>query len=473
MNNKILNSISFLLCLIISSCGHNGSDAIYSTLPEITTIPTTENLEKQEEVKLPATEEQNIVLENTLPSSEPTIQTTTLTNNTSSDNLSYIPNSPTTNIASISSFKTFSPKSYTSPMLNAYFASVGNDGNKSIFQKSIGIKETKNGYEINIKPSDLFTQMYEEAKSLPEAKEDEDDTEEILAVADFDVKYNFHFVNKKELLDYLEKYKENILDKYRIESEEETSDELIYKYKSEETPYIMYSKTNQNVGKAYSSFEELQSNTPELKELSCIRNCKQEEIESNASPVFTYKGKDYSLEELQKLNDLEFRNLKFDGSSFSYNTEQEIVRYKDKDLLDGLTVGTSTSSNVEKDEIKEEEVKEKYLTLNFLGKGADLSYSDFGYWKEKEVYDGYERIGVIQPFIGGMEDKKIEEKEISKGTVFNGIVIGHVKELNKNSESIKGSIEYRLNDKKEFNIKFKDWYDIEISGEDWSLKEKE
>ena len=38
-------------------------------------------------------------------------------------------------------------------------------------------------------------------------------------------------------------------------------------------------------------------------------------------------------------------------------------KYKDKDLLDGLTVGTSTSSNVEKDEIKAREYYDKFNNM--------------------------------------------------------------------------------------------------------------
>ncbi|MBR1544563.1 MAG: hypothetical protein IJ638_01305, partial [Alphaproteobacteria bacterium] len=71
MQSKITVLLNLVCCLLLTNCHHNGG-MIESSLPEITTIPTTENLEKQEEVKLPATEEQNIVLENTLPSSEPT-----------------------------------------------------------------------------------------------------------------------------------------------------------------------------------------------------------------------------------------------------------------------------------------------------------------------------------------------------------------------------------------------------------------
>ena len=117
-----------------------------------------------------------------------------------------------------------------------------------------------------------------------------------------------------------------------------------------------------------------------------------------------------------------------------------------------------------------------------LSEKTKLSYSEYGYWDELDKIEGdnglYELRSVAIQLIGGMESKRIDEKNLNGKIVFNGNVIANIKEENKNPEDKLGEIEYKLkaNKEKKLTAKFNDWYEIEINSKekdglsDWIFK---
>ena len=346
-------------------------------------------------------------------------------------------------------------KNYYSPMLNNYAGTIGSIDDKSIFQTNVKIEEGENGYNIKIEASDLFDQMYEEAKSLPES-DGKDDTNEVLAVSNFSEKYNFNFEKKADVISYLEKYKENIPDNYKYVGK--SNGELTYESKN--VPYELYYVDKKVNGKAYFDFKKLQKDNPELEEISCMFGCNL--TSSDIPEFFLPDGKFYDLDDLRKYDGGKYANLtKIDGA-FYYSAPTETQRFKDKTLLE---------LENKAEEILSETVTEKTLKIKFMGEETGLSYADFGYWQTTEMIEKdntkFERINIAHPLIGGLESKRISEENLSGKIVFSGDVIANVKEVNKNAINLTGKLDYTLDrgnvTKKEFDAKFDGWYDIKVT----------
>ena len=266
--------------------------------------PSENSINKDEEIVLstvPAEEEEN--------KEEPVVPTT-LSENTKEKNSGDIPentgeenvNPPIKNPAPkveiptkpvVEPLKPKESKNYYSPMLNNYTGTTGSIGDKSIFQTTVKIEEGESGYNIKIGVSDLFSQVYEEAKSLPES-DGKDDTNEVLAVSDFSEKYNFNFEKKADVISYLKNYKENIPDNYKYVGK--SNGELTYESKN--VPYELYYVDKKVNGKAYFDFKKLQEDNPELEEISCMFGCN---LTSSDIPEFLLPdGEFYGLDDLKK-----------------------------------------------------------------------------------------------------------------------------------------------------------------------------
>lgn len=342
-------------------------------------------------------------------------------------------------------------KTFYGPMLNIYNGTPGSFDGRSIHQKNLKLEESENGYTVKIEASDLFKEIYNGAKNLPE-ETPENYLEAINEVLDFSEKYNFQFIDKESILEYLDTFKENIPDEYELVSKNGNE----YKYKSKNTPYEVYWISPETTVKAYSDFYILQdAYFEELKEIICLSGCDS----TDPDPLlFEIDGNKLTLEQLRKYDNGKYSDLKYRNGAFFYYKETEIPRFKNIDLL-GLENPTE-EKNVDK-------IKEKYLKIKFMGEETDLSYADFGYWQESEVLENNEtKIGYAIPLIGGIENKRIEEKDLANNLVFEGNVVANVKKVNENSVALDGKIKYifdrEASSEKSFEVSIPSWYNIEV-----------
>ncbi len=349
-------------------------------------------------------------------------------------------------------------KNYKGIKLNAYNGMFGSYGEENIFQKEIRIEENGNDFKVTITPlKDFLNRLKEEIESLSDDGDDE--------FADFILKYKFNFDSKENALYFLENYNEYIPNNYELKSVQETTNGIEYKYDSVITEPISVYSSNTIPSKSYTvTFDKLKEKFPnELKDIECVKNCSKNSLQ----PKFSYKGEgEYSLAQLRNLNDGEFKNLTQSGKNFSYTKYEENRIYNDPKLL-----GLQNNSD-----IKEEKLIKNELILALLGTGANLTYSDYGYWKEKGYYKSVidesisERESITMPLIGGVYSLEKFENDLDTKTTFIGKVVANVKKLNEDNITLFGNISYTIdknkteeNGMKTFNAEFSNWYNIDIS----------
>ncbi len=350
-------------------------------------------------------------------------------------------------------------KNYKGIKLNAYNGMFGSYGEENIFQKEIRIEENGNDFKVTITPlKDLINRLREEVELLSD-----DD------MADFSLRYNFHFSSKDDALYFLENFEEYTPNSYELKEINKTSDGVEYKYDSvtTEQPFVYSLVNNPNKTVKAINFNKLKEKLPnELKDITCIK------CDKTLQAKFYYKDNDeeLTLNELQQINDGEFKNLSLNnnGKEFSYTKEEENKMFNDPQLLESYTTSDDP-------EIKKEKLIKNELTLNFLGNGVNLSYADYGYWKEKGYYESVidgtisERESIAIPLIGGISSLEKFEDDLNTKTTFEGKVVANVKEVNKDNVTLKGNISYTIdktkteeNGMKEFNVEIPDWYHIDI-----------
>ncbi len=356
-------------------------------------------------------------------------------------------------------------KSYIGTELDLYEGEIGSYNGKSIFQKRLSIEKDNNDvYKISILPSNLISNIYKELSLIP-------DDEISFEVSEIAESYNLEFALKKDFIDYLDLYISSISKEYEYTGLEEKDGKKIYKYKEKGTPYKVYREDNKEI---YKSFDDLKKKHNEYKNIVCLSRCdiSSSDVTSKFISMEDEDLKEYTLEELYS-KDEKFKKIKENQIGGFIYEEEGRIRYNEKDLI---SKGKS---------IKEELLKEKEIRLNLLGEGVGLSYADYGYWEEESLLlkdeKEYKEVSLSYPLIGGVDSKRIEEKELKGEEVFKGGVIAHITSKEKEKKERVGEIEYRIKDKeKEFKAQFKDWYEIEIKsngkqkageeGIDWKFK---
>ena len=422
--NKIVNGFVVSICIIccINLCGCKGSALLSSSGVSLEVIDE----DTKVEIKKISPEDEN---DKKKIDATPTEISLSKDEENSSNNLQ-------------SELKTF-----FSPVLNAYNDMPGIKDGKSIFEKSLKIKETENNYDITISSSDLILEIYDRLSSISEESNK-------FAVSNLADEYKLKFSSKDSFKSYLTSVKDDV-DNYVFDELEIVEGVKSYKYKSSDAPYKLYSVKEEN---GYNKFSDFKLVHTEFSELEIKGKDK-----ASLSTKFKYNGKIYTLEQLHKLED-RFKKIEIVGDCFIYKDYMGKYRFND------ISEAENTLQKSRED-IVEENVKEKSLTLNFLGDKTELSYSDYGYWQENILLGtgegSYELKELALPIIGGLESKIKEEKDLVGEITFRGEVIANIKELNKNAKTKIGTLVYKLdmndNASKEFDVSFDDWYNIKIN----------
>ena len=310
-------------------------------------------------------------------------------------------------------------KSYIGTELDLYEGEIGSYNGKSIFQKRLSIEKDDNDvYKISILPSNLISNIYNELSLIP-------DDEISFEVSEIAESYNLEFALKKDFIDYLDLYISSISKEYEYTGLEEKDGKKIYKYKEKGTPYKVYREDNKEI---YKSFDDLKKKHNEYENIVCLSKCdiSSSDVTSKFISMEDEDLKEYTLEELYS-KDEKFKKIKENQIGGFIYEEEGRIRYNEKDLI---SKGKS---------IKEELLKEKEIRLNLLGEGVGLSYADYGYWEEESLLlkdeKEYKEVSLSYPLIGGVDSKRIEEKELKGEEVFKGGVIAHITSKEKERES--------------------------------------